>query len=148
MVTEENKKLTWTDFDKLTNKIIQNIHDSNIKFDAIIGIVRGGLFLAGQLSYKLDIKKVYTINTQLYADKQLISPKVLYFPKDIHFKNALVVDDILDTGATFNLINDLLKQISDNYHWAILLDKGKSNEKIDFIGQNINRDIWVEFPWN
>jgi len=148
MVLEEKNKLTWSDFDKLSDKIYQNIINSKIEFDSIIGITRGGLFLAGQLSYKLRIKKIYTINTQLYENKKLITPKVLYFPKDIHFKNALVVDDILDTGSTYKLINNLLKQVSDNYYWAILLDKGKSDASIDFVGQKLSNDEWIEFPWS
>ena len=36
----------------------------------------------------------------------------------------------------------------DNYYWAILLDKGKSDASIDFVGQKLSNDEWIEFPWS
>ncbi|MDD5455666.1 MAG: phosphoribosyltransferase family protein [Candidatus Margulisbacteria bacterium] len=147
MLTETNK-LSWEDFDKLSRKIYREIIESKVPIDSIIGIARGGLSLSGFLAYQLSIKKLYIINTQLYSDKKLISPKILYYPKEIKLNHVLVVDDILDTGSTYYLLKDLLAQIAEKSYWAVLIDKGKSNINVDFTGHKLNRDIWVEFPWN
>ena len=144
----ENNNLTWDDFDKLSRKIYQEIIKSKVPVDSIIGIARGGLFLSGFLAYQLSIKKLYIINTQLYSNKKMISPKILHYPKEVKLNHVLVVDDILDTGSTYYLLKDLLKQIAKKSYWAVLIDKGKSNISLDFTGHKLNRDIWVEFPWN
>ncbi len=148
MPLENTNKLTWEDFEYLANDICKQISAKPIIFDSIIGIARGGLFLSTLLSYKLNIKKLYIINTQLYCEKQLISPKILYYPENLKLDNVLVVDDILDTGSTYHLIKDLVSEISENAYWAALIDKKKSNVQFDFVGQTLNNDIWVEFPWN
>ncbi len=147
MIKDEGR-LSWEEFENISNKLYQDILTSAVNFDAIIGIARGGLCLSSMLSYKLNIKQLYIINTQLYKEQRLIEPSILFYPKDLHLKNVLVVDDILDTGSTYSLLKDVLEKISDNYYWAILLDKGKSTINIDFVGRTLKNDYWIEFPWN
>jgi hypoxanthine phosphoribosyltransferase len=79
-------------------------------------------------------------------------------------KNILIVDDINDTGATFNWImrdwvsgclpNDpAWKEIwGSNVKFAVLVDNlaSKCERKMDFHGREINKaedDVWVDFPW-
>ena len=148
MLLQNSNKVSWEEFDSLAKQIYNAILASNISFDSIIGIARGGLFLSSYLAYQLSIKKLYVINTQLYADKNLITPQILYYPENIKLNNVLVVDDILDTGSTYNLLHDLLHKIANNVSWAVLIDKAKSNIKADFTGLTMSKDVWVEFPWN
>jgi hypoxanthine-guanine phosphoribosyltransferase len=80
------------------------------------------------------------------------------------YKNILIVDDINDTGATFNWI---MKDWSsgcfpedptwdevwnNNVKFAVLVDNlaSQCKVKMDFVGKEINKaenDIWVDFPW-
>jgi hypothetical protein len=79
-------------------------------------------------------------------------------------KNILIVDDINDTGATFNWIMDdwpggCLPNHSAwseiwgvNVKFAVLVDNqaSKCRVKMDFCGKEINKaenDVWVDFPW-
>jgi hypoxanthine phosphoribosyltransferase len=79
-------------------------------------------------------------------------------------KNILIVDDINDTGATFNwILNDwpsgcFPNETSWNTVWdnnvkfAVLVDNlaSKCERKMDFWGMEINKaedNVWVDFPW-
>jgi hypoxanthine-guanine phosphoribosyltransferase len=79
-------------------------------------------------------------------------------------KEILIVDDINDTGATFNWImedwpsgclpNDPTwkKVWNNNVKFAVVVDNlaSQCNVKMDFVGMEINKaenDVWVDFPW-
>ena len=80
------------------------------------------------------------------------------------YKNILIVDDINDSGATFNWIMDDWRSScfpgddswnevwNENVKFAVLVDNlaSKCNVKMDFVGMEINKaeeDVWVDFPW-
>ena len=79
-------------------------------------------------------------------------------------KNILIVDDINDTGDTFNWImqdwvsgclpeDSAWKDIwSNNVKFAVLVDNQASRcqRAMDYVGMEINKaedDVWVDFPW-
>ena len=80
--------------------------------------------------------------------KEKITPEILYHPGEVHFRNLLVVDDIIDSGSTYRLLEDLLSEISDNYSWAVLVDKGQCDIKVEYTGLKLNQKRWIYFPWN
>ena len=80
------------------------------------------------------------------------------------FKHILIVDDINDTGATFNWImkdwqssclpnNDDWKWVwNNNVRFAVLVDNLASHceVKMDYAGMEVNKaenDVWIEFPY-
>ena len=144
----ENDQLTWEDFDALAKNLVLQIQESKITYDAILGVARGGLILAGFLSYHLGIKSFYTVNTKLYEDKTLVLPEILYFPENIQLGNVLVVDDILDTGSTYELLKKLVLASSKRASWAVLIDKGKTHINLDYVGVRLESSRWVHFPWS
>ena len=89
---------------------------------------------------------------------------LLEMPNPSSYKNILIVDDINDTGATFNwIMNDWQSSCfpenpdwehtwNGNVKFAVLVDNlaSKCNVKMDFTGIEINKaedDVWVDFPW-
>ncbi len=141
-------RLSWEGFDLLARDLVQKIKESQIQYDAILGVARGGLILAGYLSYHLGIKSFYAVNSKLYEDRALVPPEILYFPKDIRWGHVLVVDDILDTGSTYELIEQLVSVSSKSSAWAVLIDKGKTTIKVDYVGLQVESSRWVHFPWS
>jgi hypoxanthine phosphoribosyltransferase len=80
------------------------------------------------------------------------------------YKNILIVDDINDTGATFNWImkdwpsgcfpeDPSWDEVwNNNVKFAVVVDNLSSNckTKMDFVGMEINKaenDVWIDFPW-
>jgi hypoxanthine-guanine phosphoribosyltransferase len=78
--------------------------------------------------------------------------------------NILLVDDINDSGATFNWLmddwpsgcfpNDPVWETvwNNNVRFAVVVDNlsSKCNVKMDYSGMEVNKaekDVWIEFPY-
>jgi len=177
----------------LISKIGREIHVSQWKPDYIVGLTRGGLIPAVMLSHYLNVP-MYTLSvslrdndlgpeSNLWMAEDALGPQsrerfvedendiagVLSSATDLlenagTFKNILIVDDINDTGATFNWImqdwasgcfpeDPSWEEVwNNNVKFAVLVDNLASNCKVkmDYNGIEINKaenDVWVDFPW-
>jgi hypoxanthine phosphoribosyltransferase len=118
-------------------------------YDFIIGVGRGGLIPATMLAYKLN-KKVMSIGIKTYDDMTQSDSYSLYQPLNVpdNKTKALVVDDICDSGNTFNIINQLYGDNKNiDLHFAALFTKDKSSHYVDHYGLSIAEGIWLDFPW-
>ena len=64
--------------------------------------------------------------------------------------NILIIDDINDTGATFNFIKNRINQQDLSIFFAVLIDNNSSKFKVDFRGKIIDKikdPSWINFPW-
>lgn len=188
------KKLTLTNknLKSLVLDICRQISKSNWKPDYIVGISRGGLVPAVMLSHYLDVP-MKPLQVSLRDGGECVSdcgmaedalgyPKQEVFIEDENdlgavldaagslleqgenYKNILIVDDINDTGATFNWImkdwpSSCLPDDPDwehvwnkNVKFAVLVDNlaSKCEVKMDYVGMEVNKaedDVWIEFPY-
>lgn len=179
----KKKYYNWLDVEKAADKIILQMYKDNWRPDYIVGITRGGLPLATILSHKLDCR-LETLKVKLrdlqdgescetncwmsddafgyvdVADRELIKSRWDITQR----KNILVVDDINDTGATFNWIKQdwqgscLPNEVDGwnsvwgkNVRFAVMTE----NLASDFSGVNyyyneVNKaedDTWLVYPW-
>lgn len=139
--------ISWSDFELYAKKIVTAIELSGKKYDVIVGVARGGLFLAGYLAYQLQVKEVAIINVRTYENRKIVDPRVLDLPKTIKGDSVLLVDDILDSGTTFLILDDWMKQTSKIYDRAVLVDKAKSKIKANYVGVKVDSEYWVVYPW-
>lgn len=105
------KKLQYTKqrFERDLLDIARQLAQDNWKPDIIIGPARGGLIPAVLLSHYYDVKML-PINLSLRDFKTDIE-KVRIEIQDIsNYKNILVVDDIVDSGETLDLLKKILKK--------------------------------------
>lgn len=146
----------------LTSKICRDVVGSQWRPDYIVGITRGGLTPAVMISHWFDVP-CETLKVSLRDQGN--SESNLWMALDaFEGKNILIVDDINDTGATFNWImqdwpsgcfpdDEKWKTIwNDNVRFAVLVDNlaSRCDVKMDFSGMEINKaenDVWVDFPW-
>jgi hypoxanthine phosphoribosyltransferase len=139
--------ISWEDFQRYADNIVSDIKHNGKKYDVIVGVARGGLFLAGYLSYHLGIKEVDIVNVQTYENRKIVDPRVLDLPKKIVGENILLVDDILDSGTTFRILTEWMNQSNKQFDKAVLVDKCKSVIKAEYIGLKVRSDSWVVYPW-
>src|SRR4051812_25483131 len=64
---EEREILTWDLFGTATRELALEIHQDGFRPDLVLGIARGGLFLAGGLGYALDVKNLHVMNVEFYT---------------------------------------------------------------------------------
>ena len=118
-------------------------------YDFIVGVGRGGLIPATMLAYKLK-KKVIAFGINTYEDMVQTGKYAVYQHITIPTKESkiLVVDDICDTGNTFNIIRDIYgKEKHLTFEFASLFVKDSKSHLVDYYGLSVSDGIWLDFPW-
>ncbi len=116
-------------------------------YDFIVGVGRGGLIPATMLAYKLK-KKVISCGINTYNDMVQTDKYVVYQPITLPTKKCkvLVVDDICDTGNTFNIIRDIYAK-DNHFEFASLFVKDSKAHLVDYYGLSVSDGVWLDFPW-
>ena len=117
--------------------------------DAILGVVRGGLFVAAGIAYALDIKDVRHVNVEFYTGQGETLPEPMLIGEapylaDLEGRKVLVADDVADTGATLHFVRGLLPAGTD-VRVAVLYGKPASSYPPDLAWRTTDR--WIRFPW-
>ena len=136
----------------LARTLVHKIVGSGYKPDIIIGIARGGLVPARMVCDLLLQDELISIRTEHWstASKKEKARIKFSLPKeaDILWKKVLVVDDIADTGESFSLILDYLKEKCPlETRTAVLQYKTSSTFVPDYWGEKLEEWNWVIYPW-
>ena len=175
---------TYEDVHRAATNICLKMYNDNWRPDYVVGITRGGLPLALRISQLLDCR-METLKVKLRdavegeqcesncwmaedafgyvwkEDRDKVFGEAISDPNKK--KKILVVDDINDTGSTFNWIREDWQSscLPDNPNWDTVWNKNvkfavmceKTHTKwdgVDYIWQEIDtsqEDIWAVFPW-
>ena len=139
--------VSWSQYGDLVTKLAENVAASGERFDLVIGIARGGMPVAMVIADKLGIK-VDFLNVKSYTDVgERVKPKILStITEKIVDKRVLVVDDLVDGGATMESITEYLStQSPSGMKTAVLFTKPWSTFTPDFSLKVV--DNWVVFPY-
>lgn len=147
----EKEVLTWEGFGTASRELAQAVADTDFAPEIIIAVARGGLTLAGALTYALGVKLSDAINVEFYTDvNETLADPVLLAPMldtdSIAGKRILVVDDVADSGRTLALVMKLLRGFGADVRSAVLYSKPRSVVAPDFIWKST--DQWIVFPWS
>jgi len=106
--------ISWEEVETLVKILYDNILESDEDFDTIWGLPRGGLIPAVMLSHKLGLP----------------------YKSD---GNALVVDDICDSGKTLKTIQFPTAVLHYKPHTSII--------EPTFYACKFESDDWIVYPW-
>ena len=121
--------VNWTDIENLVHTLSQNILKLSRCFSSITTISRGGLIPSRLLADSLGIKKIY-------VDQNIIS------------SNSLFVDDIFDSGKTFNSVFSCIDDPSKFIFAALFARRGMKYPKQLIYAEKTFDDSYVVFPWD
>ena len=99
----EREMMTWDDLGDGARELAEAVWRDGYRPDIILAIARGGLLVAGALSYALGVKNTFTMNVEFYTgvDERLEMPMILPpVPDLVDFSETqvLIADDVADTG--------------------------------------------------
>lgn len=161
----DKRKISNEDIQRLVNKLCRDISLSKWRPDYVVGLTRGGLIPAVMISHYFNVP-MHSLNVSL-RDSDIGPESNCWMAEDAYGymdspKRILVVDDINDSGATFNWIkSDWESSVRGderwNYVWgeftrfAVLFENLASEfDGVTYHAEEINKaenDVWIDFPW-
>jgi xanthine phosphoribosyltransferase len=115
---------------------------------AVVAITRGGMAPAMIVSRELDIRTVDTISVKSYNWQEQTAPRVIKGPSaEIMGEDGagvLIVDDLVDTGKTLELVRNLYPRA----HFATVYAKPEGRGMVDTYITEVSQDTWIFFPWD
>ena len=121
--------MDWSEIESIVKRLSNQILKLPRTFSSITTVSRGGLIPSRLIADQLDIKKIF-------VDKRKIN------------SNSLFVDDIFDTGDTFD---EIIKQVdvpSKLVFVTLFARRGKKYPKQLLYGKKTNNNAYVVFPWD
>jgi xanthine phosphoribosyltransferase len=119
---------------------------------AVVAITRGGMAPAMIVARELDIRTVDTISVVSYhsgggkADQRR-EARVLKSPDTEIMGDGtgiLVIDDLVDSGKTLELV----RKLYPNAHFATVYAKPEGEPMVDTFITGVSQDTWIFFPWD
>lgn len=143
--------LDWPGYAEAAKALARQVLDDGYSPDLILAIARGGLIIAGSLSYALRIKNLHVMNVEYYTgvDERLDFPVILPPPLnlvDLAEARILVADDVADTGHTLALVRDFCVPQVAEVRCAVLFQKPASVVECEYVWSRTTR--WIDFPWS
>jgi len=155
---------TWQDVENQTQEILRQLHTDVWRPDYVVGLTRGGLVPANLISQYLECP-MECLKVSLRDDNSQPESNLWMAEDAFEGKHILIVDDINDSGATLNWIQqdwmsscfpndqDRWTQVwGNNVRVAVLVDNEASASKlnINYNAVDLNKaeeDSWIVFPW-
>lgn len=179
----KKKFYSWQDVEKMCITIVNQMYKDNWRPDYIVGITRGGNVPATIISNMTGIR-CEALKVSLRDNSGLGNETNAWMSEDAFGynnpeetgitgsrwdpslrKKILIVDDINDTGATFDWIKqDWMASClpnetgawdavwSDNVRFAVLTDNlsSKFSQCVNYNCDTVNKaeeDVWLVYPW-
>jgi len=151
-VTQSSQKsfpVTWDQFHRDSRALAWRLQGLG-PFDAIVAIARGGLVPATIVARELNIRVVESVSVKSYDHQNQGEVRVLKsISPDILGKakaggKILIVDDLVDTGATARIVREMLP----GAHFATVYAKPKGRDMVDTFITEVSQDTWIFFPWD
>lgn len=118
-------------------------------FKAVVAVTRGGLVPAAVVARELGIRVIETVCVASYEyDKQGDIQVLKKISSDVagHAggEGVLIVDDLVDTGATARVVREMLPKA----HFATVYAKPAGRPLVDTFVTEVSQDTWIYLPWD
>lgn len=136
--------VTWDQFHRDARTLGLRLLESG-NFTGIIAISRGGLIPAAIVARELEIRWVETVSIVTYQDEVRGEPIVTKPPAAAgNGSGFLLIDDLVDTGATARVARALLPKAI----FACVYAKPAGRALVDCFVTEVPQDTWILFPWD
>jgi xanthine phosphoribosyltransferase len=154
MTNPQNKSfpVSWEQFHRDARALAWRLGGNGDHFDALVCITRGGLVPAAIVARELEIRLIETVCVASYHEYKEQGDLVVL--KEVaesvrkhgngNGEGVLIVDDLVDTGATAKVVRDMLPKA----HFATVYAKPQGRPLVDTFVTEVSQDTWIYFPWD
>ncbi len=139
-------RVTWAQVHDDARRLATELADDG-PWKGIVALARGGLVPAAVVARSLELRLVETLCVASYTGRAQDDVRVLKPPTAALGDGGngwLMIDDLVDTGATARAARELLPQA----HFATLYAKPDGEALVDTFLHPVAQDTWVVFPWD
>jgi len=150
-MNSEREVLGWLEFGDASRDLAHEVLASGFEPEVVVAIARGGLLLAGSISYALGIKSCGALNVEFYTGIGEKLPDPIVLPplldeSSLYGKRVLLVDDVSDSGRTLDMVVQLLKASGADVRSIVLYTKPGTMHEPDYTWRRT--PLWITFPWS
>jgi xanthine phosphoribosyltransferase len=116
---------------------------SDAPWQGLVAVTRGGLVPAAIVARELEIRLIDTICIASYDDRAQGELTVLKAVPG-EGEGWLIVDDLVDTGRTAQVVRDILPKA----HFATVYAKPAGRPLVETFITEVSQDTWILFPWD
>ena len=140
----------------LCRDVSEEMKDAGFKPDVIIGVARGGWYLARVLCDLFLLKDLFSLKVEHWGVTATITgeAELKYGLDDAAIKKlrgrkVLIADDVADTGDSLKLVTEYAKSLgAKDVKTATMHHKTSSSFIPDFYGELVKEWKWVIYPWS
>jgi xanthine phosphoribosyltransferase len=137
--------VSWQELHRDAKALAWRLHGLRA-WRGIVAVTRGGLVPAAIVARELDLRVIDTVSVKSY-DHQSIGTTEILKPcviGDADNSGLLIVDDLVDTGATAMVVRESLP----GAHFATVYAKPAGKPLVDTYITEVSQDTWIMFPWD
>jgi xanthine phosphoribosyltransferase len=142
--------VSWDQFHRDCRALTWRLNETG-PFHAVVAITRGGLVPAAIVARELGVRVIDTVCIASYDHSRQNELKVLKGISDATAKlgggtgkGLLIVDDLVDTGATARVVRGMIPEA----HFAAVYAKPLGKPLVDTFITEVSQDTWIYFPWD
>lgn len=144
--------ISWRRVHELSRSLAGRIRAAGYRPDIVVAIGRGGYVPARLIADYLNLMDLTSMKIEHYtmgARRQPVARVRYPLCVDVSGKRVLIIDDVSDTGDTFCVAIDHVKQkyTPAGIMTGVLHHKQVSRYEPDFYGQKIIKWRWIIYPW-
>ena len=149
MTREKAFPVSWDQFHRDARALAWRLASAG-PFDALVAVTRGGLVPAAIVARELGVRMIETVCIASYHDYKTqggltvlktVAPEIARLDAGA---KVLIVDDLVDTGATAKLVREMLPHA----HFATVYAKPLGRPMVDTFITEVSQDTWIYFPWD
>jgi len=134
--------VSWEELHRNSKALAWRVMDRG-PWQGLVAVTRGGLVPAAIVARELEIRLIDTVCIASYDDRSQGDMQVLKeVPGD--GEGWLIVDDLVDTGRTAQVVRDLLPKA----HFATVYAKPAGRPLVETFITEVSQDTWILFPWD
>ena len=137
----------WEYLDSLCRKVAEQIIEDGFEPDTIVALARGGWFVGTLFCDIMGLEDLVTLGIKHYVGYDRRELKVHDVSLEYR-ENVLIVDDLINTGASMTKAKEIVGKSAKNVKTACLLLVSTSKFVPNYFGEYLEGFSWVIFPWN